>query len=1143
MKYNRHSLAKTPLALAILSAVSFHAAAASSTSLDLTLGATESVKDKIIANTITDKQSWDQSFIKRFGEGSTLTITGTTTDKTLTIGEKGSLVTAVDTNLKHVALNINKGAFTNQAHLTLDKDSSLTINTVAGFDNTKGTITSEGAVTIKDSGLTGVQKDAPGAVAMGSITMSGTNANLVNEDKGYVLKEKEPAIARVSFEQLKLEKGASYTLAKDALDTGKSLMIDKDSKAEIQGTSNWGNVTFEPGRTAQNHAIKLSNDGKLTANLVTLKQVAKDTNGLGQYIEGATDKNLFVNGLALSSFAEQGSFTLKADDLAKAMTLKQGADLTIGRAMDPTQGDKTVDLTLNDYAQGTVTIEGFKAAFESKPAEKPKADKPAANEGTWTYRQFGDVNVHNNGILNLKGNRADGLTKDKYQASVGINKLNFISSDLKVGYQIDFKDVKADVEAALKAQNITVPEGFKDWKDLKSLDAGLKTLASTLDADKRAALKADIEGKLDGRMTVAGLDKIGGLKSDHTIEGSDVAIGALTFGTQKVNVAYDPNKGMTTTADGDTKPEQVEKLDWSTSKNGGAHSLTLKDARVEVGSLTLDAGTLTVSDEKSTLLVRQTGAINGTLNIQNGYVGLNTASTMASRVEAKPVDHATLEINGPVHLGETGRLTLGTGTTSTAADPATQKGAQLTFAGTSTLKFDAAGFGQGALITADGKPGKLTAQNGAKVNLEADNLSWGRYNLFENFESEGVTDKTFTAAEGALKANKVWAEQLAGKKDGIKIETDEKGNVSIVVGSDSVEGSGLRVNARNLVSTIFKGDRNSAPDIAIVNKLLSMGGSLEEVSENINALTGLGAYSGVKALTFDFSGYTADQVEHHAVTMPLKSGGWWAQPLAAQLKSDDLASGESTYGYKIKTVGIMGGYDLALNDMTFGIAGSYQSGDADSTGHANIKTNIDNKALHLWLGKEIGQTRVTGTFSYIRSKGDATLNLAGGEFTSELDATAYALGVRAQRSYPMGGYTFTPHVGARAVMLEMDDYEIALADKALFNVEEERATIFEVPVGVTVQTPTFMCQTFTVQPYADVTLRGRFGDTESSYTLKGSKTTDKIDYAVAGDFVADLKLGYMSTYKNLNLGMSYGLSAGDGGRQNHAIEATIRVDF
>lgn len=60
-------------------------------------------------------------------------------------------------------------------------------------------------------------------------------------------------------------------------------------------------------------------------------------------------------------------------------------------------------------------------------------------------------------------------------------------------------------------------------------------------------------------------------------------------------------------------------------------------------------------------------------------------------------------------------------------------------------------------------------------------------------------------------------------------------------------------------------------------------------------------------------------------------------------------------------------------------------------------------------------------------------------------------------------------------------------------VNEDKATIFEVPVGLAVKTPTFMFQTFKVQPYADVTVRGRFGDTESSYTLEGSKTTDTID--------------------------------------------------
>lgn len=48
---------------------------------------------------------------------------------------------------------------------------------------------------------------------------------------------------------------------------------------------------------------------------------------------------------------------------------------------------------------------------------------------------------------------------------------------------------------------------------------------------------------------------------------------------------------------------------------------------------------------------------------------------------------------------------------------------------------------------------------------------------------------------------------------------------------------------------------------------------------------------------------------------------------------------------------------------------------------------------------------------------------------------------------------------------------------------------------------------------------------------------------MAGKFVGDLKVGYMSTYKDLHLGMSYSLSAGDAGRQNHTLELTMRVDF
>ena len=461
------------------------------------------------------------------------------------------------------------------------------------------------------------------------------------------------------------------------------------------------------------------------------------------------------------------------------------------------------------------------------------------------------------------------------------------------------------------------------------------------------------------------------------------------------------------------------------------------------------------------------------------------------------------------------------------------------------MQFDASKLDKNALFVADGKQGKLTVESNAKVNIEAKNLSWGRYNLFENFNGkDSVAEGTFVAQDGKLSASDIWAEQLKNPGSELKVEVDKNGNVSILVGSDSVKGSGLDVNAQNLVSNIFKGDRTSAADLVFVNGLLHNGTSLADVSNAINTATGLGVISGVKAMSVDFAGYTADQIEHHASTMPHNMGGWWVQPIGSRMKTDDLSMGVASYGYSLDAYGLMGGYDIHRGDWTFGLAASYQSGNSDSEGTVlPVSTKLKSKAAHLWGAKSYGETYVIGTFSYIQTDGETQATIQNQSLSADVKATALSAGIRAERNFDFGGMTFTPHVGARITTVDLDDYTIDLGNKKLFTVNEDKAMIYEVPVGVAIKTPSFMFQNFTVQPYADVTLRGRFGDTESSYTLKGSKTTDNIDYAVAGDFVGDLKLGYMSTYKNLNLGMSYSLSAGDAGRQNHALEATMRVDF
>lgn len=365
------------------------------------------------------------------------------------------------------------------------------------------------------------------------------------------------------------------------------------------------------------------------------------------------------------------------------------------------------------------------------------------------------------------------------------------------------------------------------------------------------------------------------------------------------------------------------------------------------------------------------------------------------------------------------------------------------------------------------------------------------------------------------------------------------------MGNKTIEGSGLEdIGAVNLMNSVFGGDRGSALDKRFVDAVLSNASSLEEISNTINSVTGLGAVAGLTAMAVDFGNYVADQVEHHAVTMPRQAEGWWAQPIAGKLKSDDLAVGGMKSGYSIDTFGIMGGFDRKLrNGDTIGVAASYQSGDADSEGSAlPVSTDVTNYGFHLWHARELDAFRLMGMFSYSKTSGDAKMNVLGQEVTSDLGATEIAIGARADKEFKWGTVRMIPHAGVRASMIDVDDYTIEMGSEELFKVNEDKLWIFEVPVGVTFAS-SFEYARWNVQPYVDLTVRGRFGDTDSTFTLEGSNTSDSMKYDVTGDVIGDLRIGYMSTFQDLNLGMSYGLSAGDGGRQNHQIEATLRIDF
>lgn len=1177
------TFSRKPLVAAVLTTLAVFSAGAMAgnedqpVNKDVTL--TVGTGDNTVSGTVQNEQTWDETWAKKFNEKFTnasgkVTINDQGSNKiTISKGADEKTSGKLTNNLSSLTLNVGLdisegGTFVNNG--TIEANKAITVN--GSLVNT-GTLKTNADVTINGPTDNTDLDAAPASVVMGDITL--TNATLTNYDKGYTLKteaekkegeaDKKPETrARVSYGNVTLKTGGKFVNFAEALDTGSSLTIASDADtAEINGKSTWSTI-----KAQKENAVTVGDKGTLSADVLEYGYDAGNTAKISDLVSVTGGGKFTVNkGLIVSSFANGGSF-----DLSKAENkyLAPGASLTFGKEQTFKQGDDGKIDADGDYHQGTVTLSGYKAEWKveaTTPKTGTEGDAEPEN-GSWNVTKFGNVTVYNNAELKIVENnkiantKADEFDGHGYTPSLSLGSLTLASTSLKVTPSFKVEKLTDFVKTAVEAVNgltdagaedINIEKlGLNDWtKD--NYATKLKELLGKMNEKQLEAFKTSYDANIEKETNKLAIDKIQPTNATQTITGSDIAIGSITFKTvESLNVPADMSKfdEPVTTADG--KEEPVDRgsvtVDAITQAMG-TQTLNIEGkSRVEVGSLSLGNGTLNIKG--SDVIIHKTDKINGTLTAESGYLGLNVATSMADKVKAdttttKTTPNFVLEVGAPVVFGEDAKVTFGTATKKTADTPSEPEkfGAELTFAGDTTLKFDAANFNRTALFTAEGLKGKLT--NNGKVTLDGENLTWGAYKLFENFEQKDAftTEKgKENLLVGKLTAAEAWKNQVG---DNFWFKQNSDGDWMIVAGGDTVEGSGLNVSAKNLVSKIFAGERSTGPDTQLINQILSTGASLQEISSMINSVTGLGAISGVKAMTVDFQGYTADMIEHHAATMPREMGGWWVQPLGARLKTDDLSMGGSAYGYSLDTYGIMGGFDTHLkNGWTIGAAASYQSGDADGEGDVlPVSTDVKNVGLHLWGSRMYGETNVIGTLSYVTTDGDVTMQLGNLALASELKAKALSAGIRAEREFKTGAFTLTPHAGARLSIVDMDDYEIAAGTTKLFDVSEDKATIFEVPVGVTVQTPSFMFQTFEVKPYVDVTLRGRFGDTESSYTLEGSSTTDTIDYDVSGSFVGDLKVGYMSTYKNLNLGMSYGLSAGDAGRQNHAIEATMRVDF
>lgn len=1188
------TFAKKTVVLAALGALSLMAASARANETETQPTPTDIVveingdDDTSIGSTIGDAVTWDDKWLEGVLEENQsfngLTVQGNDGSNIITVTGEGALTIDLPTKeatdkeaakvvtFDSVNLSVKDGGtFKNSSHLKFTGGSFMisleSADSVENFENTGEIYLQSSSMEVGSGSTPFTSSDEKLALNVGDVTI-GSGATLTNKDKGYQVDNKnaegegdgegegvEPGEFQtlVHFGTVTVN-GGQFINAEDARSEGTAMVIESvaggSKAAEINGTSVWG--------------------------MLQLSQKVDGSKALSDYVTIKDGADFRVTGeLIIDSFADGGSFTLnggadaEADAKTDAEVFADGIDISAGShvaADDLVQKSDGSGLSWNDGkpAVGTLTITGFTAKYTPADASEVEGETETQNDdtnGSWTYKKFGDVSAVNT-RLEISGARPSSEGTDPYDGhgytpSLEMSSLNLVGTSMKIAYDVDVERIKAAVKAVWDdnrnedATDIDM-DGWTAENILEEID---KLLADPQYADLQKDL-AEERSKFE--KSLAGVLATEVLEVDSSITDSDLAIGTLTIArntvgestTVKVEKPFSSTfsgGGEDSATDGDAEETSSVSITGSETYDIGDLTLSVTGSNLDVGTLDLQTGAITLKDSK--MMVDNVKTLNGSLTLESGYLGLNVTKNIADLVDKKDEAEtkadpagATLEVGSPVAIGESGKLTIG-GDTIKQTD-GTEVDYAIGIAGTTDVVFDGRNFGSEALFSQtrnDGGKGLVVA-NGTdtKLNVKGVNLSWGVYKLFDEDTLDTSALDGVTIDAGGSSASDLWK---AAFENGAEITVNDDNQ--IVVGGDTIEGSGLEdIGAVNLMNSVFGGDRGSALDKRFVDAVLSNASSLEEISNTINSVTGLGAVAGLTAMAVDFGNYLADQVEHHAVTMPRQAEGWWVQPIAGKLKSDDLAVGGMKSGYSIDTFGIMGGFDRKLrNGDTIGVAASYQSGDADSEGSAlPVSTDVTNYGFHLWHARELDAFRLMGMFSYSKTSGDAKMNVLGQEVTSDLGATEIAIGARADKEFKWGTVRMIPHAGVRASMIDVDDYTVEMGSDELFKVSEDKLWIFEVPVGVTFAS-SFEYARWNVQPYVDLTVRGRFGDTDSTFTVEGSSTSDSVKYDVTGDVIGDLRIGYMSTFKDLNLGMSYGLSAGDGGRQNHQIEATLRIDF
>ena len=1081
--------------------------------LTLSDGATFTTALKDTAANTPATGAWaDLHGVEAQGEGSALIITGynskvdskaTTPNDllslsgalTLTNGAKLA-VTGVEENALKVTLggvttlnnttqNFGSVSFGEQGTLILEAKSASTIGTL---DQTKGTVTVGGDLTVTDKLVTVESNKANFTVGEGgTLTTTKTAVGLtINTDKTVKWTTKVDGQDKTHFNGIASNAGkvvltgAEGTVSDEGI-KGIAKQFGTTLGASYTGLLDVGALTVEElvgsdgkisAANAKAYAGLISNDTK--SHVTTGIQKTDKLAGEYQAIElGASGGYTVAGDLTLNN---NGSLVTHTSDINGVKTTKdETVEISTGGRLSTTGTGAKLSAVKLSAVGAELNVKAGDLTVNADSTATAAADKIVAINATAS----GAVNVADGAALLVNGNIS------------GTATLN-VDGAMTMG-KVTQNKVEADAWVNAHTLNVAATGVYTA--------AGKTTLATS--------------SKVLGTATFGVLDLT---NATHTLSvgsstaavGGHATINNLMKGVVKFDPAFDP---------------KTHTLALDKATTGVVNSAATAGASVQVlqGSVVgIGAGATT---EDAVKAFAATGYTLGERVLQaDGTILNKDADVVASAVVVSTYDAAAKK-----HVSFDGALYAGNKMTTADASQ------NVTFAKESMLivdgtKVDTTGatkvFSKDVTFEAGATLALSNIGNGDKVVLGT-----LKGTSAQNIAKE-LKDAEFT---GDILMSASLVQDKTTKVESITVAMKDKAAVKDVFGD---------LPGIDAAYEMFKGKLNNGTSSSVAfNNWLYTGANQASVAAFQAAakdVASLGATTGVQTMTMDAVNQMGETVADRVSLLTQRAAGVnvWAAANGGMFEAKSLFDGA---GYESDIYsGVLGvDYQFACNAV-LGAALTIGTADTDNK-NSGVKASTDSDLVgfSVYASKTFADVLgVSADIGYLTASNDVTANGYGQSWKFSQDTDAFTIGLRTEVLAEVGAVKLVPHIGIRYTALSTDGFE------AGYKTEIDDQNIFQMPVGVTVSGD-FKTGDWTVAPKFDLSVVPTFGDKDADLKLgiTGVKATDDLAVRVIDSNPVQATLGVNATNGAWGFGLNYKLGVGSDDRMNNTFNVNVRYAF